>query len=312
MMKNKFVLRFFTLAFLFIACFACKDDEPDTDPKVKDPVVVDPIKDPDPNEEPDPEENPDEQSIIVDQEGGQLQSSDQNLLIIIPEGVFEGSVEISVSKNEVNGLSNGIGTMYSLDTEVDQFDAPVTLSFNYSEELLPEGISPELLTVAFRRDGGDWTKKPNAILDKAAMTVTVETDHFSEWTLAADSLGYIDVLIPYDTFQVHMPFDKMVLADINAGDYSDTLIFDFEDKIAGMTASLYEVGSLDISPGAEVEMFLSVKANKETLYGGHVTVVFSEFGTIPGELIIAALTGDIKDPDKTEFPVTGKFVVKRK
>lgn len=311
-MKNKSVLRFFIFAFSLVLFFGCKDDDADTDPRVNDPVVVDPIEDPDPNEEPDPDENPGEQSLIIDEKGGQLQSSDQNLLITIPEGIIDESVEISVSENEINDFTGGIGTMYSLESDIDQFPKPVTLSFNYEEDILPEGISPELLTVAFRRDGGDWMKKPNAVLDKAAMTITVETDHFSDWTLAADSAGFLDILIPIDTFQVNLPADESVIADRNAGDYSDTLIFYFEDKAASMTSMLYKVGSFDFTPGAEVEMFLSVKANNETLYGGEVTVIFSEFGTIPGELIVAALTGDIKDPGQTEFPVTGKFVVKRK
>ena len=311
-MKNKFVLRFLTFAFLFTACFACKDDEPDTDPKINDPVVVDPIKDPDPNEEPDPDENPDEKPVVIDQEGGQIQSSDQDLLITIPEGTFEGAVEISVLENEVNEFANGIGTMYSLSSEVDQFDEPVTLTFNYNEGLLPDGVSPDLITVAFRRDGGEWQRKPNAVLDKSAMAIKVETDHFSDWTLAADSMGFIDVLIPFDTFQVNMPFDKMVLSDLNAGDYSDTLIFDFEDKATGLATSLYEVGSLDFTPGTEITMSLGVTSDNQLRYGGSVLVIFSEFATNSGGLVVASFSGEVSDPEKRKFPVKGKFVVKRK
>lgn len=304
-MNRKIISALFLVAFSFLFLVSCNDDDSKIDPDVNTPDPENPIKDTDPTD-PDPDD-PDENAAVIDHEGGELASSDEKLLITVPEGVFTEPVAISIEAAETNEHPTGVGTMYELNTEVDRFDEPLTLRFDYDESLLPEGVHPELLTVVFRRDGESWMTKPNAVLDKTTKTIAVQTDHFSDWSLAVQGDGYIDIAIPQDTFQLNLPLDEVIDGVGGEDDYSDTLTFNFKDVETGYSTYMHKIGDFEVGAGEELTMFLSIRSAEASAYSGTVTVNFAEYGTASGNLVTCTITGEVTNPEEHVFPITGKI-----
>lgn len=244
---------------------------------------------------------------IIGDEGGAITSADNNLVINIPAGVMTDETSVTVTVNESNEHPDGVGTMFTLESAVDQFEEPVTLTFSYTDESLPAGMQPEFLTVVFREEGGEWITKPNATLDKITKTITVQTDHFSQWSLASRGEGYIDVSIPIDTFAINIPADRFVNAN-GISEYSDTLIFYFQDNETLYKSRLTKIGNFEIELDTELAMQLYISHEDIGIYSGPVDVVFSSLGENSGDVIGATFSGDAKRlSNEQTFPVNGKF-----
>src|SRR5690606_19643542 len=71
---------------------------------------------------------------IIGEDGGAITSADNNLVINIPAGVMTDETSVTVTVNESNEHPNGVGTMFTLESAVDQFEEPVTLTFSYTDE----------------------------------------------------------------------------------------------------------------------------------------------------------------------------------
>jgi hypothetical protein len=74
-----------------------------------------------------------------------------------------------------------IRTAYRLMPEGKTFTKPVQLQFTYQPTDTLH-TTEDLLTVAYQRNDGAWMVMP-AALDKSAKKLTVETTHFSDWTI---------------------------------------------------------------------------------------------------------------------------------
>ena len=75
-----------------------------------------------------------------------------------------------------------MGNGYRLGPEGLSFENPVTLTFHYSEELLDSNPA-EFLWIVFQESDGSWKAMLKSALHSDAKTVTVETSHFSDWSL---------------------------------------------------------------------------------------------------------------------------------
>lgn len=281
-MKRNFALMFFAVAITCMLLYACgSDDDPKTSSK--------------------------DNTKIIGAAGGTLTSTDDNLVIDVPAGVMSDETSVTVTVDESNAHPNGVGTMFTLESAVDQFDEPVTLTFSYTDDMLPTGARPEFLTVAFRKDDGQWTTKPNAILNKTSKTITVQTDHFSQWSLAFTDKGYMDISIPIDTFDVNIPADRFRNAN-GIGDYSDSLLFYFEDEHTLYKSVLSKIGSFELELDSALQMHLSTTLDGVNLYSGTVGVIFTSLGNAPGEMMSATFSGEIQRiSNKGMVPVNGKF-----
>jgi hypothetical protein len=283
-MRRNVVFMFFATAIICMLLYACgSDDDTKTPPK--------------------------ENTKIIGTGGGTLTSTDDNLVIDIPAGVMNDETSVAVTVNESNAHPHGIGSMFTLESSVDQFEEPVTLTFSYTDVVLPAGALPEFLTVAFRKDGGEWIIKPNAVLNKTSKTITVKTNHFSEWSLAFTGEGYMDFVVPIDTLEVSIPVDRLTNAN-GTGDYGDSLFFFFEDQQTLYKSVLYKIGSFELAVNTEVEMFLNFSSNGVSLYSGTVAVVFTSLGSNPGDVMGGTFSGNIQRlSDKVIVPVGGKVYV---
>jgi hypothetical protein len=113
--------------------------------------------------------------------GGSLQSADGNLTITFPAGALSANTEISIQpiKNEA---PLGLGSGYRLEPEGTNFTIPVQLVFHYNAELLNESHQDFLWIVTQAADGS-WNAMLKSVVDTNAKTVTIETTHFSDWSL---------------------------------------------------------------------------------------------------------------------------------
>ena len=130
-----------------------------------------------------------------------------DLTIDIPVGAFTTNERLEFELPTqippfLGGLYN-LNQIYTLRLTGETnptFGKPLTLTFNYQDEQLPENISEESLRVYYLEDGL-W-KYIDGVVDTQNNTVTVEIDHFSTYSLLA-GYAYGDVsgngdIKPYD------------------------------------------------------------------------------------------------------------------
>ena len=122
-----------------------------------------------------------------------ISSTDGQLQVIIPKSATENN-NVSIQIDQIPLLGR-IGSTYSINADQNEFNDPVTLTFKYDENSLPEGLDPEDLKVAFRKDESKhWEVMPFRKLDKLDQTISVSTTHFSDWGLVGE--GHATLSIP--------------------------------------------------------------------------------------------------------------------
>ncbi|MFB9994922.1 hypothetical protein ACFFLM_23510 [Deinococcus oregonensis] len=78
-------------------------------------------------------------------------------------------------------VPNGKGSAYRLGPEGVTFKQPVSLSFKYDEA---QESSARVLAVATQDGQGTWQAHLDTAQDREANTLTVQTNHFSDWSWA--------------------------------------------------------------------------------------------------------------------------------
>lgn len=113
--------------------------------------------------------------------GGVIESADGALRVEVPAGAFaaEQIVSIQPISNHAHGK---IGGAYRLGPEGTPFASPVRLTFYFTPEQIL-GTTPQLLRVASQNIKGFWELHEKAKVDADEATVSVETNHFSDWSL---------------------------------------------------------------------------------------------------------------------------------
>lgn len=113
--------------------------------------------------------------------GGAIESADGALRIEVPAGAL--AAEAIVSIQPVSNHAHGkVGGAYRLGHEGISFSVPVRLRFKFTPEQIL-GTAPKLLRVASQTRDGLWELHEDLQLDADAETVSVETNHFSDWSL---------------------------------------------------------------------------------------------------------------------------------
>jgi hypothetical protein len=160
--------------------------------------------------------------------GGNTAIPSGNLAIAIPRGALSQDVTIRIETiTEV--APRGIGAIQKLSPEGTEFQKPVTLTFKYDEtELTQKKTYPELLRVATRKANGGWETLKKIKLNKANKTVSVETTHFSDWSIISTDGGinleigsiwsYTDLSSQLSTYNRR---DSCFNATTNGGDFFD-------------------------------------------------------------------------------------------
>jgi hypothetical protein len=113
--------------------------------------------------------------------GGSLAAPDGSLRVTIPPGVLSAPARVSLQP-VTNQAHGGIGSASRIEVEGSVQVPRATLVFTYAERDLT-GSAPGALRAAFQRADGQWQVAARAVVDPKARTVTVQTDHFSDWSL---------------------------------------------------------------------------------------------------------------------------------
>lgn len=172
----------FHLAFVFVFLSivpACKDDEPTTPG----------------NEEEEGEVRPVGETIgnlftkEIGAQGGTISVDEGSITLKIPAGALDENVSIGVQEIETTNLA-GIGKSYRLTPHDVEFKEPIEISFSYDETVV---ASVQTLGIAFQDEKNVWNYVANPVIDTETKTVTVKSDHFSDWGIMAYTY-----LIPMD------------------------------------------------------------------------------------------------------------------
>ena len=118
-------------------------------------------------------------SATIGTGGGSLAAPGGSLRLAVPAGVLPGPARVTIQP-VTNQAHGGVGTAYRIEAAARV--ARVRLIFSYREDDV-KGSAPGQLRVAFQRKDGHWQVAKGGVLDTKARTVTVETDHFSDWSL---------------------------------------------------------------------------------------------------------------------------------
>jgi len=117
--------------------------------------------------------------IKIGKEGGGITSSGGKVSLIFPEGALTKKTTISIQPT-TNLAPNGNGKAYRMEPSGINFQKPVQIIFNYTENET-EGNSPELLGIAMQDDKGLWSLLNKGVTDTVAKTLTAEIRHFSSY-----------------------------------------------------------------------------------------------------------------------------------
>lgn len=113
--------------------------------------------------------------------GGTIVSEDGKMEVEIPAGALTQDVDISIQPIK-NTAAGGIGFGYRLLPHGKIFQKKVTLRFRYGNEVRRLS-NKEALAIAFQDDKGVWTCVNGTANDTIGHTVTVQSEHFSDWGL---------------------------------------------------------------------------------------------------------------------------------
>ena len=122
-------------------------------------------------------------SQSIDPAGGSITSADKRLTVTIPPGALAASTTLTIQPI-TNQSPGGLSTAYRLGPEGLTFLTPVAISFQYSSADLA-GTVPDALMIAFQDAQGYWEAQSSATLDTTHQTLTVQSSHFSDWSMLA-------------------------------------------------------------------------------------------------------------------------------
>jgi len=76
-----------------------------------------------------------------------------------------------------------IGLTYDIGPDGATFSEPITITFNYNPDELPNGVNEEDLVIAiWDEDTGEWVELPS-VVDTVNNTVTATVDHFTAFAI---------------------------------------------------------------------------------------------------------------------------------
>jgi hypothetical protein len=116
--------------------------------------------------------------------GGSISSADGRLMVTVPAGAVTENVVFSITPiTNTNPMSSG--DAYRLEPENRSFQHPVQITLNYGSADLV-GTIPEALYLGFQNQLGHWNLMKKSEINTVNKTITVESDHFSDWGIVED------------------------------------------------------------------------------------------------------------------------------
>jgi hypothetical protein len=113
--------------------------------------------------------------------GGSLTSGDGQLRVTIPSGALPAATDVTIEP--ITALAPwALGPAYRLGPAGLKFANPVSITFHYDESQLV-GTAPQLLWIVSQDSTGAWPYASSVVLDTTAKVLTVQSTHFSDWSL---------------------------------------------------------------------------------------------------------------------------------
>jgi len=120
-------------------------------------------------------------------------SEDGNLTVTIPkntvmtdeEGHAVTDLVIVLDENPPAPPADGnvIGLTYNFEPSGTNFEPPITMTWTYDPESLPEGITEDSLVLAFYDEiAGEWIEL-ECVVDTVNNTITAQVSHFTEFAV---------------------------------------------------------------------------------------------------------------------------------
>lgn len=119
-------------------------------------------------------------SATIGAAGGDVTSGDGKVTVTVPAGALAADTAIGIQPIE-NNAHGGLGSGYRFTPDGQVFAQPVTVTFAYTDaDVL--GTAAEALGAAFQDVDGFWELLDGAVVDTGAKTVSVTTDHFTDFS----------------------------------------------------------------------------------------------------------------------------------
>jgi hypothetical protein len=114
-------------------------------------------------------------------EGGSLQSADGSVRITVPAGALTALTEVGIEPI-TNTCNGGIGNGWRLTPHGKAFAKPVQLTLDYTA--VKDSVTfANALGLAYQDSNGIWQFIGATAINANAHTLTMQTNHFSDWTL---------------------------------------------------------------------------------------------------------------------------------
>ncbi|GAA4798573.1 hypothetical protein GCM10023231_29190 [Olivibacter ginsenosidimutans] len=120
-------------------------------------------------------------TAIIGPAGGTLVSKDGHLTVTIPAGALSTETTVGIAAI-TNTFDAAMGLNYHITPHLE-LEKAATLSFSYKG--IEDSLSAVGLTgICFQDEQGVWQLKSGSQFDSEQKTISVETNHFSDWALA--------------------------------------------------------------------------------------------------------------------------------
>lgn len=123
-------------------------------------------------------------TVTIGPAGGTIESADKGIRVDILAEALPTSQTITVQALDKSYCPAGLGTAFRLLPHGLTFAKPAAITFRYTRQDV-NASAPELLRVAYQTAANSWQSPAVKSLDTTARTVTVQTTHFSDWSLFA-------------------------------------------------------------------------------------------------------------------------------
>jgi hypothetical protein len=122
-------------------------------------------------------------SKVIGVNGGELQSGDGSVALVVPAGAFNADTTVSIQpiSNEAESLG-GVGTAFRIQPEGLRSNVPMTLSFHADAAAL-RGTALRFIDVGYQDGEGHWRVIENPQYNDGTDTVSIQTNHFSDWSM---------------------------------------------------------------------------------------------------------------------------------
>lgn len=122
-------------------------------------------------------------SAVIGSEGGQLQSADGSLTLLVPPGALDADTTVSIQPISNQALG-GVGTAFRIGPEGLHSLLPMTLEFHPDATDLA-GSALRFVSIAFQDAAGHWRVFDAPLHDEVSASVAIQTSHFSDWSMVA-------------------------------------------------------------------------------------------------------------------------------